>query len=139
MGLDSYLHAVRYYSGEEGKNILSDKTVDYPVDKVFLEVAYWRKANCIHNWFVEAIQGGQDDCHEHYVRRERLEELSDKCQEILSDRSKAPKLLPTKKGPFFGSMEYDEDYFDDLESTVKQLEKALQLPTQWEFFYRSSW
>ena len=44
------------------------------------ETGYWRKANHIHQWFVENIQDGNDDCREYYVPRERLKELL----EILS-------------------------------------------------------
>lgn len=29
--------------------------------KIIYEVAYWRKANHIHNWFVQNIQDGIDD------------------------------------------------------------------------------
>jgi hypothetical protein len=27
-----------------------------------IELAYWRKANQIHNWFVKNVQNGQDNC-----------------------------------------------------------------------------
>ena len=32
-----------------------------------VEVAYWRKANAIHGWFVYNIQDGVDDQNEYYV------------------------------------------------------------------------
>lgn len=47
------------------------------------EVAYWRKANAIHQWFVDNVQNGEDDCHEYKVSREDLEELCGICGEIL--------------------------------------------------------
>lgn len=48
------------------------------------QVGYWRKANQIHNWFVENIQDGVDDCNYHReVREEDLRELLDICQRVL--------------------------------------------------------
>ena len=40
-----------------------------------VKVAYWRKANAIHGWFVDNIQDGVDDQNEYYVSKEKLEEL----------------------------------------------------------------
>lgn len=48
------------------------------------EVGYWRKANQIHNWFVENVQDGVDDCCYHdEVTKEILEELLDVCKRVL--------------------------------------------------------
>lgn len=49
------------------------------------EIGYWRKANQIHNWFVEHVQDGEDDCCYHNeVTKELLEELLDTCEEVLA-------------------------------------------------------
>lgn len=47
------------------------------------EVGYWRKANQIHRWFVEEVQGGEDDCRDYYVSREQLLKLRDLCKRVL--------------------------------------------------------
>ena len=48
------------------------------------EIGYWRKANEIHNWFVENVQNGVDDCEYHEeVTKEALEELLTTCQKVL--------------------------------------------------------
>lgn len=48
------------------------------------EVGYWRKANQIHNWFVDKVQDGEDDCdYHHEVTKEILEELLDTCETVL--------------------------------------------------------
>ena len=39
------------------------------------EIAYWRKANAIHAWFVENCQDGRDECQTAYVSRDQLEDL----------------------------------------------------------------
>ena len=68
MGLDMYLYGVKSNYWLHDYNIGQVKTV--------IEVGYWRKANQIHNWFVENIQNGIDDCDYHReVREEDLREL----------------------------------------------------------------
>jgi len=50
------------------------------------EVAYWRKANAIHGWFVENVQGGVDDCDYHReVTKKDLENLRDTCLKVLTE------------------------------------------------------
>lgn len=47
-------------------------------------IAYWRKANQIHNWFVQNVQDGEDDCDYHdEVTKELLEELLETCETVL--------------------------------------------------------
>ena len=74
-----------------------------------VEVAYWRKANAIHGWFVDNIQDGVDDQNEYYVSKEKLEEL-----------------LPVCEGFFFGDYSYSSWYVDDIKDTIEQLTKVLQ-------------
>lgn len=48
------------------------------------QVGYWRKANQIHNWFVNHVQDGEDDCNYHNeCTKEILEELLDTCHNVL--------------------------------------------------------
>jgi hypothetical protein len=107
------------------------------------EIGYWRKANQIHNWFVNNVQNGNDNCGTYYVGVEQLEELSENCKAVLTDHSKANTLLPTQQGFFFGGYEYDEWYFDQLEETVEIIDGILtemkENDTYYEFYYQSSW
>jgi hypothetical protein len=73
------------------------------------------------------------------VDREKLEELLDLCKQVLADHSKADELLSTQSGFFFGSTEYGEWYFQDLEDTVSILENCLSMGDDWSFYYQSSW
>jgi hypothetical protein len=110
------------------------------VNSVEAEAMYWRKANAIHKWFVENIQGGEDDCRRYYMEREQLVELRDLCAKLCTQREMAEETLPTADGFFFGSTEYDEWYWNDIEGTVQGLDKALQaFDDKWHFYYRSSW
>ena len=61
-----------------------DREHKYGRDGIIEQVGYWRKANQIHNWFVENIQDGEDDCDYHReVTKEDLEELLDVCKRVL--------------------------------------------------------
>jgi hypothetical protein len=161
MGLDMYLRASEYISRndwgrDEDGNILDtpnetfkaiveafemedviDKTgfagisVDFPM-------GYWRKANQIHNWFVDNVQGGEDNCGSYYVTREQLEELKEVCINVLVNKSLAEDLLPTGAGFFFGSTTYDENYYGDLNDTIGIITRCLESKFD-GFEYQSSW
>lgn len=53
---------------------------------------------------------------------------------------KPEDILPTQSGCFFGSTDYDEGYWEDLELTISQLEKILAFEgDQAEYYYHASW
>lgn len=149
MGLDMYLYAKRYlWSWDEASEdkVISDEVQklakipsDFQVKEIKIEAAYWRKANQIHQWFVKNIQEGEDDCGNYDVVRQDLIDLRDLCVKILADRSLAATELPTASGFFFGSTEYDDWYYQDLEQTVERLDKVIALGNEWDFEYHSSW
>ena len=145
MGLDMYLSKKIYvgatyeHRGIRGTISLTQngRLIDISLDKVkyiIEEAAYWRKANQIHSWFVENVQGGVDECQESYVSYEQLMQLKSTCEEAL--RTKNSSLLPTKSGFFFGSTDYDSYYWSDLENTVEQLSN---LDPHCDYYYQASW
>lgn len=111
------------------------------------EIGYWRKANAIHNFFVEHCAEGIDECQEIKVSKEALMTLLEKCKAVLENHSKAQNLLPTEDGFFFGSTEYDEYYYEDLIYTKEIVEKTLKFledrvankDYDWEIIYQASW
>lgn len=151
MGLDMYLNKKTYVQrwdyeapenlflvtvtkgGKPFKGILPDR-VSYVIE----QVAYWRKANAIHDWFVRNVQNNQDDCGEYYVPREKLQELLETCIEVRDNPELAPEKLPTKSGFFFGGTEYDDWYRRDLDFTIRALALVLN-EEEGNFFYQSSW
>jgi len=149
MGLDMYLYAEKYIgSQDEGYQELVElvgaqefKPLDgYPSATVSVKTVQWRKANQVHQWFVDNVQGGDDDCGRHYVAREQVEQVRNLCLEVLADHSKAEELLPVSEGFFFGHYEYGEYYFAQLEETNTNLSRALNtIPSGWDFYYESSW
>ena len=152
MGLDMYLIAKRYVSNyldeqdAERADIiksvfpeLADFDNDDLVKEVTVRVGYWRKANAIHKWFVDNVQDGVDECQYSYVSRDKLLELKSACEAVHSNCTKAPEILPTQDGFFFGDTSYDEWYFQDIEQTIKIIDAALKLPNSWDFEYHASW
>lgn len=151
MGLDMYLKAERCISGwEHSKDRgLYDKVVkmvggkrleELPSLDVTINVAYWRKANAIHKWFVDNVQRGVDECQYEAVSREQLQSLVDLCKKVKAKELEAQVALPTQSGFFFGGTAYDEWYEKDLDATITQIEDALQTYKDgWYFKYHSSW
>ena len=105
------------------------------------EAGYWRKANQIHDWFVNICQDGVDECQKTWLKPEQLMSLRSLINEIGNSQSKAKLLLPTSSGFFFGSTEYNEYYFDDLRDTKQILKDVLKKATldNWQLSYQSSW
>ncbi len=48
------------------------------------EVAYWRKANAIHSWFVQNVQKDNDDCGDYLVDEDKMQELLDIINKVLA-------------------------------------------------------
>jgi hypothetical protein len=145
MGLDMYLTARQStFKGWKNAKLYNKlvKEAPFALDFANLEVqvAYWRKSNQIHSWFVKNVQGGVDNCEEYHVTRDQLQLLLDNCKLVLINKEEAPNLLPPQEGFFFGSYEYDEYYWQDIQDTIDQLEKILnEYPQDWDFKYQSSW
>ncbi len=105
-------------------------TVDVPM-------GYWRKSNMIHHWFVNNLAEGVDECQPIYVRREDLEQLKETCIEVIANPESAEELLPTGSGFFFGSTDYDEYYFGDLNDTIGIITRCLE--SKFDYFeYQAS-
>lgn len=164
MGLDMYLTKRIYIGAEfehqkvEGKIDLTIKgqpvNINFNrVQTIVERVGYWRKANQIHNWFIDNVQDGEDDCKEYSVSREQFQSLLDDVNTVLNAKGTPDEegaiedLLPPKSGFFFGSTEIDEWYWRDLEDTKHLIEKILvemdedaKNPESWvDYYYQSSW
>lgn len=59
------------------------------------------------------------------ITREYAEELLSRCKQVLEDHSLAETLLPTMPGFFFGSTEYDEYYFENVQEVYDYVENVL--------------
>lgn len=150
MGLDMYLtarvYASKYFNKELHAALESDIALrmhGIAPNELTYPVGQWRKSNQVHNWFVENVQKGVDDCGSYYVTREDLIKLKDTINTVLDDPDCADSLLPTRMGFFFGSTDLDEYYWDDLRETVIIIDRALAFLNtpglMVEIFYSSSW
>lgn len=173
MGLDMFLTRKKYVGAEYSHRnvkgtiyiLIGDKQLPVDFDRVsYIEesVGYWRKANAIHNWFVENVQDGIDNCNDYYVSTGQLQELLDLCKKvkkiakvkdgeheedrIIENVEEIEELLPTCEGCFFGTTNYDGWYMQDIDYTIDLLKKLLKEEKELneigfysDFYYRSSW
>jgi hypothetical protein len=147
MGLDMYLNARRYVFGYK-HNLPAEHAqytslvslfgiADYvdpetPQAHVLFTVAYWRKANAIHNWFVANVQDGKDDCQTSTVDREQLAALRAVCQEVLDSS-------PTERGEVHVGTQWDalgqHEMYEPGEVVVNTSVAERLLPTTSGFFF----
>ena len=125
------------------------------------EVAYWRKANSVHNYFVTKVIKNEDleDLYNIVIKvLDNIELIDGKVHngdfyngfkfvpnyeegKVIKDSTICKELLPTVSGFFFGSTDYDEFYYDDLVHTKKILEKILNEVDfdKYHVYYWASW
>jgi len=111
--------------------------------QVTLPVGQWRKANHIHNFF---LNGREDNCEPIYINDDVINDLERRCQKVLKNNLLAEDRLPTMSGFFFGSTEYDEGYFADLEDTLEVISRWRKIKASLEekklfveLVYQASW
>lgn len=113
-------------------------------DKSF-NVLYWRKANAIHDFFVQHAQEGEDDCGYYTVDisviDKLLSDIDTRIKQALTGERPEWDVLPTARGFFFGGTDYDEYYFQELERTRDVLQEVMDgFDSDNEtFVYHSSW
>lgn len=84
------------------------------------EVAYFRKVNFLIPFF-----GYEENCSNIEIDKYQVEDLIEACKEVLANHDKASFLLPTQAGFFFGSTDYDDWYFDDVQNVKEKFEEIL--------------
>lgn len=101
MGLDMYLHkrtCVKNWNWMKPEDRLQITVLEggkpakikpERVCGISEEVAHWREANAIHQWFVDDVQDGHDNCADYRVSDDQLRDLLEACREVL----KASKLV----------------------------------------------
>jgi len=106
------------------------------------EVAYWRKDNAIHNWFVTNYADGVDNCSSMEVDRVGLVMLRDICLQVsqAGNAELAMELLPPVAGFFFGSDQIDEWYWQGVIDTAEKLTVIIDETSEDQMFeYQASW
>lgn len=177
MGLDMYLEKRTYV--KNWSHTPSEKKVDikvtidgieYPdidtqtISHIVNEVAYWRKFNALHNWFITHCGGGEDDGRDIYISQEALEELHrilTEVKELLKDKilvengefadcykylntEQIREIFPPSPGFFFGLQEIDSYYENNVIETLKILDDILKTKDEYgalksDYYYKASW
>jgi len=157
-------HEIIVKKGGEIRTDINPERITYVVE----QVAYWRKFNALHNWFVQNCGKGEDDCKEVYVPREALVELLEGLKQIKESLDKSTKvtrevevgwangekiydkievfentdiaedLLPPTMGFFFGTYDIDEWYYKDVCNTINIFEELVK-DEHGEYYYQASW
>ena len=161
--LDAYEAWEQKYSYEEFERLTEDQKEEYRdsepeynEEMYGKELMYWRKANQIHNWFVQNCQNGVDDCGRYAITVNDLMKLKELCEKILTMTENRKEMrytsytatekeevdipyltlegveyaiehLPSRSGFFFGSTEYDDWYVWGLKNTVEQINDTLDI------------
>lgn len=113
--------------------------IDYPI-------AYFRKFNALHNYFVENCDhpDGQDNCVDMLITPEIIDDLILRLTKIILADGKqkvAEQELPTADGFFWGDTSYDEYYLKDCKKALelmlkmKALAEESEEEEQYEFYY----
>lgn len=113
--------------------IQSNKSYLYPI--ISVNIAYWRKANATHEWFISHCADGVDECQKIDVSLDDLHKLKDTCERILNapnDIDLMESLLPPQDGFFFGGTDLnDEDtlsaYLDEVKYTNDMLSEEFRI------------
>lgn len=165
MGLDMYLtkktyvknwehqlpkekHEITVLKGGKPKQGIKPERISYIEE----EIAYWRKFNALHAWFVDECGGGEDNCQPIYIPVEKLEEVLGILKQVKEklDNSKlvkktiktwngesveidvyeceeeVTKLFSPQSGFFFGSTEINEWYKNDVINSIEVFEVLLE-------------
>lgn len=155
MGLDMYLTKEVYVGANyEHRNVkgtidITSNGVKVPINfnsliSITEEVAYWRKFNALHNWFVQEVQKGIDDHKIYSVDFSQLELLCNTCIETKNTLNTTDKanwntldlLLTPTAGFFFGSTAIDNYFYEELTYTIDVLKN---LDKHSHYYYSASW
>ena len=150
MGLDMYLNRKIYYGGNYKRKGQHNAPHDMEISGDFVKknkididkITYieektitWRKANAIHWWFVNNVQGGNDDCKDYYVSIDDLKNLSNICTEVI----KSSKLV---KGKVQNGTSFEKGKAEPILEDGKYIEDATiakrLLPAREGFFFGST-
>lgn len=163
MGLGMYLLDEQEYNEYKEKiNKCDPDSEEYWNISFPTELIYWRKANAIHRYFCSVGEEIEKEVIYKITIKDLLE-LFNLINIILKEKAKRYKrnrknkikclqqsdynelaiiaegTLPTQEGFFFGSTEYDEQYYSDLEFTKESIKDIINLSNKDSFIYYASW
>lgn len=133
MGLDMYLRT-------NSKRLCQEiNDADDALESILIPrgiAIQWRKANAIHKWFVDTVQGGNDDCGIYEVEVGELAMLHDTCKRVLESTRLVDAYVENGE-----TMDADGSWKPIIQNGQKLEDASLAmelLPTQSGFFYGST-
>ena len=90
------------------------------------EIAYFRKVNFLVKFMEDYYDLIIENCEPIQIDEDCILELKWRCEQVLKKRELAEKLLPTVSGSFFGSTEYDDYYYSNVEQVLDSCKKILE-------------
>ena len=170
MGLDQYLEARQYISKRDWTGTEPTDNADFTIVQpmtmpgvidpngfggITMEynAAQWRKANAIQRWMNDELAGGDmENCQSYPIDSDKLNQLRLDCKAVLEVKGNTEVVekvaeergLYPMEGFFFGTYDFDEWYFRDLEYTVSVIDRldkagALNPESDVTFTYRAWW
>lgn len=133
MGLDMYLYRAKNY-----------KDIQNNEENSLKELCYWRKANMIHRYFMQAgkvIEEKELKDNEgvpRLIKGKDINILKTVLEHVIECPYLGPDLLPTQQGFFFGTYDYGEDYIMCLKDAAQKL-KDINPDDNEEFIYDAWW
>ena len=106
--------------GERNSKVIKELEEEKENTNPWNKVAYFRKVNFLIPFF-----GYEENCSNIEIDKYQVEDLIEACKEVLANHDKASFLLPTQAGLFFGSTDYDDLYFDDVQNVKEKFEEVL--------------
>jgi hypothetical protein len=88
-------------------------------------LAYFRKVNFLVGFFENYFDKEIENCENFKITKKSVEELKTRCEKVLANHKLAEELLPTREGFFFGSLNYDEYYFEDVAQVLDTCKEVL--------------
>ena len=121
MGLD--ISVIKIHVDQEDQNKTEEEIYD---TKPGEEILYYRKVNFLIPFFGDSMLYEEMGFILASVHKDKIKNLIDSCEIVLKDRKKAPEILPTEEGFFFGSTEYDDYYFECVQEVLNNFKELLK-------------
>jgi hypothetical protein len=153
MGLDMYFSTRKATSKRVDRKTGEEVTLDWGLPNahqvyegsktittmVDTECGYFRKFNALHTYIVNTF-GDEDNCQPIYIAKSGVEQILANLKEIQEDHDEAQSIMPTQRGFFFGSTDYDEWYFRDVEEAITMFTDVLAVLEDDDcLIYQASW
>ena len=87
--------------------------------------AYFRKVNFLFKYYED--RGKMYDQYYAFTDADDIDDIIDRCEQVLQDHTLADELLPTQSGFFFGGTDYDDWYFSDVRDCLRQMKNYRKL------------